>query len=589
MTQSRCRLSARSERLLVTVAVLLLVAQHLSIGLRSGFLPCALDCGETYNAHVGAVNLARLGWRYAGGLHDLAVGERPDAHPTLYIHNPNIALYFEYLLLRLGVQDVHRQAAWAVLPFGAGLAYMYVFLRAAARSRLFAVICLFNASTLYMLVSLWGFNPLRGFSWLFTFAPAYHLYRASRARAQLAHRLAASVFLALSFGIDYPFAVFCLLHVLGLCGFRIVRLPRPRLVLFLLVAFGVPFVLRQVQVAAVVGPTFWFTDFTYSLARRIGGLGSLATVPDEVALEALYRSHGVMVWPGTGRFAPVAAAMTVGKAYYEVLGVPLLVAIVAWAAASVAVAVVGARTASRILGPAIVRAVAIIASLVAAQLMTLVLFGDYVAGFYGKALMPLWVHAIVPMFGLLTYVLLANVRRVLRIGRVAIPVTAALFALFLCWRLAVEVRNHRQLPPRAYPGHDVLRRLHGQSVAALWDSSVVSAYTEAWAASLQPHWWARPELPPFDPSRDYHVFFQADRDNPEYRRPHFLFVPAMNVSALESSRCPVFHRRIATYAADCVDLDAIAARLAGWPLVERGRDYLLYDLRAGPSSPPGGR
>jgi hypothetical protein len=573
----------------VTAAVLLLVAQHLSIGIRSRFLPCALDCGETYEAHVGAVNLARLGWRYAGGLQDFAVGERTAAHPSLYIHNPNVALSFQYLLLLLGVQDVHGQAAWAVLPFGAGLAYMYFFFRAATRSRLLAALGLLNASTLYLLVSLWGFHPLRGFSWLLAFAPAYHLHRAGHAAARRGHLVAAAVFLASSFGIDYAFALFCLVNTIGLWTLRIVRVPLPRLLVLLAVAFAVPFALRQVQVAAVVGPAFWATDFAYSLARRIGGLGSLATVPDQLALEALYRSHGVMVWPGAGRFAPLAAATSVGKAYYEALGAPLLAAIGGSAAMVAVVGLVGTRRAARMLGPATVRTVAIIASLVAAQAATLVVFGDYVAGFYGKALMPLPVHSIVAMFAAVTYVLVRDVRRVVRIAGAAVPVGAAVLVIFVAWRAAVEIRNHIELPPRPYPGHDVLPGLHGHAVASLWASSAVSVYTGTWAASLRPAWWEAPTPPPFDPSRDYHVFFQADRDNPEYRRPHFLFVPAMNVSALESSRCPVFHRRIATYAADCVDLDAIAARLAGWPLVERGRDYLLYDLRAGPSSPPGGR
>jgi hypothetical protein len=149
---------------MLAVAIALLAIQHVYIGARSEFLPCSLDCGETYEAYIGAVNLERLGFRYAAGLQDLAVGLRPQAHPMLYIHNPNLGVFFQYVVLRLGARGIHEAAVWTVVPFALGLLYMYFFFSAVTRNRLFGALCLLNAALLYLLVSLWAFQTLRVFS-----------------------------------------------------------------------------------------------------------------------------------------------------------------------------------------------------------------------------------------------------------------------------------------------------------------------------------------------------------------------------------------------------------------------------------------
>ena len=577
--RSRPRMPRHARWSVLAVAIALLAIQHVYIGARSEFLPCSLDCGESYEAYIGAVNLARLGLRYAAGLQDLAVGLRPQAHPMLYIHNPNLGVLFQYVVLRLGARDIHEAAIWTVVPFALGLLYMYLFFSAATRSRLFGALCLLNVALLYLLVSLWAFQTLRVFSWLLTFGPLYHLYRASwTPTRRRVHYAAAGLFLALSFGIDYPFAVFIFLVVVGLHVVGVLTTPCGRLLLFLAAAFGVPFVLRQIQVAAGVGPAFWVTDFLYSVARRIELVGRFVSVPDEAALQALYRAKGVVAWPGSGHFAPRDWAVAIGRAYYEALGAPMLIVLCAWAAFMLAMVVRGRRRLVRLAGSVPVRAAQVIVVLVAAQTVTLLIFGDYVAGFYGKALMPLPVHWIVPMLGTTAWVLLANVDRVVRVGRLAVPAGAILLVLFVGWRVGMEARNHLRLPPIGYPGRHVLRGLMGVPIATLWDSAAVSAYTGEWAASLRRAWWEAPAPPPFDPDRDYYVFFQFDRDDPRYRHPRFLFVPALNIGVMADGACSSFDRRIATHAVVCADLTGVAARLAGWRLVERGPDYLLYDL-----------
>jgi hypothetical protein len=400
------------------------------------------------------------------------------------------------------------------------------------------------------------------------------------------HLVAAAGLLGLSLGIDYAFALFVCVWVVALAFARVIDIGLRRLVLVLVAGFGVASVLRQVQVVAGVGLAFWATDFMYSVARRVPMLAGLMTVPSEPSLAELYREHGVVLWPGRGAVEPLAWAIAVARAYYEVVGLPFVVVIAGWAVMGAAGVFVGRRGVARVVGAVPTRAGALIASLVVAETVAGVVFGEYFAGFYGKALMPLPVHAIVPMLGGVTYVLVEKLRTVVRVGRVAVPVGWILLVLFAVSRIGAEIENHVDLPPRPYPGRAALRELEGHSVATLWASSAVSAYTKEWAASLRPRWWSAPSAPPFDPDADFHVFFQADRHDDRYRRPDFLFVPALNVSALPSSECSAFHHRISTYAVDCVDLGLVARQLADVFLVVRGRDYLLYDLRGASGTAP---
>ncbi len=226
-------------------------------------------------------------------------------------------------------------------------------------------------------------------------------------------------------------------------------------------------------------------------------------------------------------------------------------------------------------------AAAMIAACLAAQAVTFALFAEYFATMFGTGLIPLAVHWIVPLLGATTYVLVANASRGIRIGRVLVPVGAIVLTVFTAWRVSGDLQIRRELRPVGYPGREVLRELVGRSVVTYWATSAVSAYTHEWAARLHgPRWQTvRPADVPFDPANDFYFFFEADRENPRYRTPEFLFIPAIHIGWVVERRCERLGGAVGLPVDGCTSLESTARRMSDLPLYRRGPDYLLYDLR----------
>lgn len=569
------RLDSRAmTRLILVVSVVLLLGSHLWIGLRADFLPCTLDCGETYEAFVGARNIDRFGWRYAGGLQDYS--SRPDiaAHPVLYVHNPNLGMHYFLLLAKLGVREIHAQAAWLTLPFLLGMAYLYLAVKAVTRDRLLAALCLLSAASLYLLVDLWGFHGVRVWSWLLTFGVLYHLVQWGRGSRSRWHAVAWSTLLGAGLGVDYPFAAFLAALALALGWVGLLRVSMWRLAALVVLALGVPFLLRQIQVAAVLGADFWWHDFVYSTVRRVPLTHVFFSVPDPLTLGAYYDAHGVIKWPGGGGpMRLLTWAFTVIRAHAATLGLPSLALALA--------GVYAGRLRGQVRGP-MSAGLALLVAVGMAITVPMLTFGEYLSAFYGVFLMPMVVHWIVLLLGLTSYVLLAHWRATVRWGRVVVPVGALLLVAFAGWRVHAEARNIATLPPVGYPGREALAALPGASVATLWISSAPSAYTDQWAAALQTMRWtaADPRRLPFDPESEYFTFMERDRANPVYRHPDFLLIPRLNTWGL-ARRCQVLGGAVAGFADGCADIENPARFLKTlrFPVFRRGPDYLLYDLR----------
>lgn len=173
----RVDLSRRWELSLVMIALSVVVGMHLWIGLRTDAIPCTLDCGETYEAYIGARNLDRFGWRYAGGLQDYSASPDLATHPMVYAHNPNAAMHYFLLLFRLGIHNIHIHAVWLTVPFFAGLLYLYWATRIVTGDRILSALCVLNAASLYLLVEIWGYHGVRVWSFLVTWGLVYHIVR----------------------------------------------------------------------------------------------------------------------------------------------------------------------------------------------------------------------------------------------------------------------------------------------------------------------------------------------------------------------------------------------------------------------------
>ena len=560
--------SAFANRLLWAAIGALLLLGTLGVGLSTDFLPCTLDCGETYEAHVAARNLWRFGWAH-GGLQDFAANPDPAAHPALYIHNPNLGMYALAGLFALGIRTIHTQTPWLLLPFFVGLAYLYLAIRAVTRSLGLAACCLLQAASLYLLVVLWQFDALRVWSWLLTWGLVYHLVRGGIRRRGL-HLSLAALYLALGIGVDYPFALFLAVLAVALAALRLTSLGPVRAILLAGVAVGGAALLRQLQVAMVLGPAVWWTDLSMSIARRLPITTAWAAAVDPTSFAA---AHGLVIWPGGGGPPqPLTWAWVMIRAQMATVGWPLLVigALWLWAVAH----------RSRLPDGPLRRGLELSLALAAALTVTFLVFGEYLASFYGIYLMPLVVHWTVVALGLLMWLLWTHRWATWRLGRVVVPVGLTLLVAFGLWRGGTEVRHVLTLQPVAYPGHEILREYPGASVATLWISSAPSAYTDQWAASLRTMRWLVQGLRGFtfavDP--DYYTFFERDRENPAYRRPDLLLVPRLRTWGL-TRRCTPLGGAVLGFADGCSDLSQVETALARLPLARRGPDYLLYDLR----------
>ena len=74
--------------------------------------------------------------------------------------------------------------------------------------------------------------------------------------------------------------------------------PRRWMTLFGLgLVFGAPVILRQIQMAAVLGVDFWLRDLIYSAAIKVSVLSRVVPVPSIEELDAIYRAAGVLRAP----------------------------------------------------------------------------------------------------------------------------------------------------------------------------------------------------------------------------------------------------------------------------------------------------
>ncbi len=560
--------SSASAKVPLWAAIGLLLLGTLGVGLATDFLPCTLDCGETYETYIGARNLWRFGWRATGGLQDFAANPDPAAHSTLYIHNPNLGMYALTGLFAIGSRTVHAQTPWLILPFLVGMLYLYLAIRDTCRSGLLAALCLLQASSLYLLVTLWQFDAVRVWTWLLTWGLVYHLAQGDRRRGL--HLSLATLYLVLGIGVDYPFALFLAVLTVALAALRLTALGPVRAILLAGGAVGGAVLLRQLHVALVLGPAIWWTDLSLSIARRLPLTTLWLSAGDPTKWA---EAHGLVMWPGGGGPPqPLTWAWVIIRAQTVAVGWPLLGIGALWLWA------VWHR--SRVPDGPLRRGLDLSLALAAALTVTGLVFGDYVASFYGIYLMPLVVHWTVLVLGLLTWWLWTHRRATVRLGRLLVPVPLILLVAFGLWRVGTEVRHVLLLPPVPYPGRAVLRDYPGSSVATLWISSAPSAYTNQWAASLQTMRWLvqGPRGFTFEPTADYFAFFERDRDNPLYRQPDLLFVPRLRTWWLPR-RCTPLGGAILGFVDGCSDLSQVETALARMPLARSGPDYLLYDLR----------
>jgi hypothetical protein len=267
-------------------------------GARQWFVPCAADCGETFDAIQYAVKYRLYGFRYLL-VQDMSTSAAPERFPLFYTHNVNVGGIGFAVLEALGVTPLWAKQLMTLLGFGAGLVYVFRATAYHTRSVMVGALVVSCFAADYHHVLSFGLNALRAWHWLAIFGLLFHVARYVRESASRARDRAAIVLLAgLSFGIGYDFWAVCLamsllMSVTAAPGRRFALGPW-RIAGWIGVAFGLPVLLRQVQIAAVLGPAFWAADLYYSAVIKVSLLSRILPFPGMEEVERLYERFDVL-------------------------------------------------------------------------------------------------------------------------------------------------------------------------------------------------------------------------------------------------------------------------------------------------------
>jgi len=273
---------ARAFALAIGIITLTLIMLWLSAS-RTGLLVCDTDCGETLLAINAANSFAQHGVEF-GLLENL----HSHAWPVLYIHNVNIGSLTFTLLEALGLHAIEQKMLLPFAVYGLGLFYVFLTARQFSKSDLAAIVILVNFAIVYWAVGSFASNALRSWHTLAYFAVVFHAASLTRSRWHVAGLFFGAL---IAFGCGYDFWLICGASAGFLLLFN--SNDRCRSIVIAGVAFAVPFIARQVHVAAVIGPAIWWQDFIYSVAIKVPYAHRLIPIPPLADIDAWYERNRI--------------------------------------------------------------------------------------------------------------------------------------------------------------------------------------------------------------------------------------------------------------------------------------------------------
>jgi hypothetical protein len=217
------------------------------------------------------------------------------AEPNIYTHNVNIG---GFLLIGAEVLGVPARyfLVTALLVFALGLYYVYLTFLYFLKSNLAALIALAVFATTYWGLGAFALNPLRAWHLVAFFAVFLHTSQILvNPRSRLA--IGGLIFGGIAaFGCGYDFWMICgataasVILLNADCPWR----TKLRVTIITAAIFLLPFVFRQIHVAAVLGAAYWVQDFIYSVAIKVPYADRFIQIPSLDEIDAYYRAHHVM-------------------------------------------------------------------------------------------------------------------------------------------------------------------------------------------------------------------------------------------------------------------------------------------------------
>jgi hypothetical protein len=267
--------------ILLTLSVLWAHARHYY------YIPCDTDCGETLIAQDQVRQYRVNGIKYGLVQYHAPDGDR------LYTHSVHIGAIVFVLLDAAGVHPFWAKQIVTLSAFGLGLLYVFLATAYYSRSSLGGLIVLLLFCLNYEQVLSFGLNALRAWHWLALFGLAFHTGRlVLEPRPRPIDRIAILALSVIAFGIGYDFWFICA-FVTGLivlvshytAPVRAAKLTTGGWVLGSLL---LPFAIRQIQIASVLGARFWATDVYYSIGIKVPGMRRRLRLPSLDEIDAFY-------------------------------------------------------------------------------------------------------------------------------------------------------------------------------------------------------------------------------------------------------------------------------------------------------------
>jgi hypothetical protein len=538
--------------------------------------PAMLDQSETSLIFLAGRNFARFGILHEWLTPDFATGSSSAAHPMYYTHYADFTVHFSYVLFKAGVTSIPGQIAVGIVVLLIGLYVMYLAVADYIDTRRAAHCVLFVSVIDYCSVIVSGLNIHKNWAWLVVFAPLWLLRKHSDTQGNGFFWTGTFTYSLLSY-YDYGLAIYVTVMILCLKVFSFYEHATWKIVVTFVALGTIPsFILHSVLVIGAVGPIAFWHDVRYTFLNRIAG-----TVSRQEMMQ-FYQTNGIVLW---GYNDPASLSedfrITVGR-IVQLFGSPACWIVGTTAAVCMGLALMTLNARSRrdgtrirfrpacdltvtgIFGHEDIRAMRFIAASMFPLLVMFPLLHIQMTVLYASAWAPLYVFPFTVTAGLAlsaawraTMTLLA--RKSLGQAVRAIPAALAIIAIASSISLTQYRHVNGDVPISEFPGHKALTRYAGRTFATNYQAAYVSCFTNEWA-----QYRTMATLKSLDFRMDPYIksyVFERDiaLNEAKYNHPEFAFI--------------IWH-------------DDPSLAVQGFPLIEHGPGYWIYDLRDQPSAEP---
>ncbi len=262
------------------------------------FVVCDMECGETLLAFKAVDQFVKFGPRF-GLLEVLGTEDKP----LVYTHSVNIGSLSFVALRAIGVEGINNYILLPILAYAIGLYFVFLTAVKVTGSHLSGLITLIVFCATYWGLGAFSMNALRAWHLPAFFIVAYFSLNLSCGLNRYkfsANVLGLALGATIAFGCGYDFWVIC--GFLSASLFLKLKMSAREVVTRILVvglAFAIPFLLRQLHVAAVLGTDFWVQDFLYSVAIKVPYASTIIDLPPLAEIDQWYLDQGVLRAPAS--------------------------------------------------------------------------------------------------------------------------------------------------------------------------------------------------------------------------------------------------------------------------------------------------